>query len=95
MVNCLGTVGLWGWAPCNLHGVSGDYLGEPTNMLVEFSNKNTNKQEVDYTLLIKWLYQEGHFSIKSTVKELFPMKLGAFRHLNNRGSELPHLTLVV
>ena len=60
MVNCLGMVWLWGWAPRNLHGVGGDYLGEPTLMLVKISNKNTNKQET-YTLLISLQYKESEF----------------------------------
>ena len=60
MVNCLGMVWLWGWAPRNLHGVGGDYLGEPTLMLVEISNRNTNKQEV-YTLLISLQYKESDY----------------------------------
>ena len=60
MVNCLGMVWLWGWAPRNLHGVGGDYLGEPTLMLVEISNKNTIKQEV-YALLISFQYKESGY----------------------------------
>ena len=60
MVNCLETVWLWGWAPRNLHEVGGDYLGEPTLMLVEISNKITNKQEV-YTLLISFQYKESDY----------------------------------
>ena len=60
MVNCLETVWLWGWAPRNLHVAGGDYLGEPTLMLVEISNRNTNKQEV-YTLLISLQYKESDY----------------------------------
>ena len=68
MVNCLGTVWLWGWAPRNLHGVGGDYLGEPTLMLVKISNKNTNKQEA-YTLLISLQYKESDYSEKKVLEK--------------------------
>ena len=68
MVNCLGTVWLWGWAPRNLHGVGGDYLGEPTLMLVKISNKNTHRQEA-YTLLISLQYKESDYLEKKKVLE--------------------------
>ena len=68
MVNCLGTVWLWGWAPRNLHGVGGDYLGEPTLMLVNISNKNTHRQEA-YTLLILLQYKESDYLGKKKVLE--------------------------
>ena len=78
MVNCLGTVWLWGWAPRNLHGVGGDYLGEPTLMLVEISNKNTNKQEV-YTLLISFQYKESDYLENNFRKQKTKQKKYAFK----------------
>ena len=61
MVKCLGMVWLWGWAPRNIHGVGGDYLGEPPPlMLVKILNKNIHRQEA-YTLLISLQYKESDY----------------------------------
>ena len=53
MINCLGMVWLWGWAPRNLHG--GDYLREPTLMLVRL----VTKMQIDRKLIHYWFLNPG------------------------------------
>ena len=60
MVICLGTVWLLVEHPVTFMELDAIILGEPTFMLVEISNKNTNKQEV-YTLLILLQYKESDY----------------------------------